>query len=285
MPAWAAFAGFVGVVLAALLLLAFLSSDALGAPARSSADAPDPPARSSADVPDGPAQSSIDVFDAPARSSTEVPETLGDRVVGTPAASDHPSGGDRPITTATLFLNVVLSQGLFLSLLVLGAWVAAIPPDAFGLTPAAFSARSVGAGVALGGGLHAVNAIGSALSDRFGFADAGALRRALTPTTRTGWATLLLVVLPLVAGFEEFLFRGVLVGALAAGFDVSPWLLAALSSVAFALGHGAQGRIGVLVTGTIGFVLAAAFVLTGSLVTVVVAHYLVNALEFRAERS
>jgi predicted Abi (CAAX) family protease len=36
----------------------------------------------------------------------------------------------------------------------------------------------------------------------------------------------------------------------------------------------------VLVTGTLGLVLAAGFVLTGSLLAVVVAHYLVNALEF-----
>jgi membrane protease YdiL (CAAX protease family) len=38
--------------------------------------------------------------------------------------------------------------------------------------------------------------------------------------------------------------------------------------------------VGVVVTGVLGFVLAAAFVLTGSLLAVVVAHYLVNALEF-----
>ncbi len=114
----------------------------------------------------------------------------------------------------------------------------------------------------------------------FGFGDATALREAMAPDSAAGWAVLLLVVLPLVAGFEELLFRGVLIGAFATGFDVSPWLLAALSSVAFALGHGAQGRVGIVVTGALGFVLAAAFVLTGSLVAVVVAHYLVNALEF-----
>ena len=69
-------------------------------------------------------------------------------------------------------------------------------------------------------------------------------------------------------------------GAFAVGCGVSPWLLAVLSSVAFALGHGAQGPVGVAVTGLLGFVLAAAFVLTGSLLVVVLAHYLVNAIEF-----
>jgi membrane protease YdiL (CAAX protease family) len=72
----------------------------------------------------------------------------------------------------------------------------------------------------------------------------------------------------------------VLVGGFAAGFGLSPWPLAVLSSVAFALGHGAQGPLGMVVTGLLGFALAAAFVLTGSLLAVVVAHYLVNALEF-----
>ncbi len=92
-------------------------------------------------------------------------------------------------------------------------------------------------------------------------------------------------MLPTVALFEEFLFRAVLVGAFSAGaaalgVPASPWLLAVLSSVAFALGHGAQGRAGVVATGTLGFVLAAAFLLTGSFVVVAVAHYLVNALTF-----
>jgi membrane protease YdiL (CAAX protease family) len=91
---------------------------------------------------------------------------------------------------------------------------------------------------------------------------------------------LLVVVLPLVAGFEELLFRAALVGGLAAGFGVSPWPLAVLSSAAFALGHGAQGRVGMVVTGVLGFALAALFVVTESLPAVVVAHYLVNALEF-----
>jgi membrane protease YdiL (CAAX protease family) len=87
-------------------------------------------------------------------------------------------------------------------------------------------------------------------------------------------------VLPVIAGFEEVLFRGALVGVVSSGYGVSAWVMAVVASGAFALGHGAQGRLGVLVTGALGFVLAAAFVLTGSLVVVIVAHYLVNALEF-----
>ena len=104
----------------------------------------------------------------------------------------------------------------------------------------------------------------------------------LAPDSLAGWALLLGVVLPLIAGFEELLFRGALVGVLSAGFGWSPWLLAVVSSVAFALGHGAQGSVGVAVTGLLGFVLAAGYIITGSLLVVVVAHYLVNAVEFVA---
>jgi len=241
MPEWAAFAGFVGVVLAALLFLA---------------------------------RASADVLTPPSTESPDYPSTLSDRVV------DAPRTRQQSLSTATLLVNVVVSQGLFASILLLGVWLAEVPASALGLGPAAFGPAVLGGGVALGVALHGVNAAGSRVSDRFGLGDSAALREALAPESAAGWAGLLGVALPLVAGFEELLFRGILIGAFATGFNVSPWLLAALSSVAFALGHGAQGRAGVVVTGLLGFVLAAAFVVTESLVTVVVAHYLVNALEF-----
>jgi len=163
-------------------------------------------------------------------------------------------------------------------LLLFGVWYARVPLAALGVatpTPA-----GVGVGVALGAALYVANEVGAALSDRLGLGRSEAVRAALAPASPRGWVVLLAVVLPLVAGFEELLFRGVLVGALSAGLGLSPWLLAAASSVAFALGHGAQGATGVVVTGLLGFALAAAFVLTGSLLAVFVTHYLVNALEF-----
>jgi membrane protease YdiL (CAAX protease family) len=246
MAEWAAFAGFVGVVLAGLLLLAHASAGAL-----------DP--------------------DAP---STDFPPTLSDRVVDAPTDATPSVARSTTPSTPTLLVNVVVSQGAFASLLVVGAWLAGIPAAAIGLSADALAPATLGAGVALGVGLHAINTVGSRLSDRFGFGDSSTLRRAMTPESTAGWLVLLAVVLPLVAGFEELLFRGVLIGAFATGFDLSPWLLAGFSSVAFALGHGAQGRLGVVVTGALGFVLAAAFVITGSLAAVVIAHYLVNALEF-----
>jgi len=136
------------------------------------------------------------------------------------------------------------------------------------------------AGVGLGVALAVANQGIAALFRRFDVAFSEDLRELLAPDSPGGWAALLLGVLPLVAVFEELLFRGILIGAFATGFGVDPWLLVVASSVLFAAGHGAQGAGGVVVTGALGFVLGVGFVLTDSLAAVVVAHYLVNALEF-----
>jgi membrane protease YdiL (CAAX protease family) len=176
-----------------------------------------------------------------------------------------------------LLFSAALSQALVGALLVGLAWYAEVPPGALGIDD---PSMAVLPGVALGVGLYAANEAGAWVAERAGIDADESLRELLAPETVGGWLLLLGVVLPLVALVEEFLFRAALVGALAAGFSVSPWLLAVLSSVAFGVGHGLQGPGGVVVTGALGFVLAAAFVLTGSLWVVVVAHYLVNALEF-----
>ena len=186
------------------------------------------------------------------------------------------------LSTPSLLANVAVSQGLFGALLLVGAWYAEIPARAFGAGPGTAGIEAVATGVGLGVGLYLANEAGATLGSRFGLevGDGQRLRSALAPDTRLGWALLLLVVLPVIAGFEELLFRGALVGVVAAGYGVSPWVMAVVASGAFALGHGAQGRLGMVVTGALGLVLAAAFVVTGSLLTVIVAHYLVNALEF-----
>ncbi|WP_254763146.1 CPBP family glutamic-type intramembrane protease [Natrinema marinum] len=185
------------------------------------------------------------------------------------------------LSTGMVLANVAFSQGLF-ALVLLGAAVyTAIPPSALGVE---FSLAYLETGLVLGtvAGIvfYAANELAAAAATRFGFDHEEQLRELLSPDSTRGWLLLLLGVLPIVAGFEELLFRAALIGVPAAGFGISPWLLAVGSSVAFALGHGMQGSVGVVVTGLLGFVLAAVFVVTGSLLVVVVAHYLVNALEF-----
>jgi len=189
------------------------------------------------------------------------------------------------LSQSVLLLNVALSQGTFGVVLVVAAVLSAVPRGALGVADQHVSVPAVLVGVAFGTALYAANEVGGSVADAFGFGRGEALRGLLAPESGLGWAILLGGVLPVVAGFEELLFRGVLVGAFAAGAGVSPWLLVVPSSVLFGLGHGAQGRLGVVVTTALGAVLAVAFVLTGSLVVVVVAHYLVNALEFVVHES
>lgn len=143
--------------------------------------------------------------------------------------------------------------------------------------------EKIAAGVGIGLAIAAGNTLTSELADAFGVDPSKTLRELLTPESRRGWAVLLFAVLPIIAVFEELLFRAVLIGALSVGFGLSPWLLAVVSSIAFAAGHGAQGRLGIVITGLLGLVLAAVFVVTDSLLVVVLAHYLVNAVEFLTE--
>ena len=182
------------------------------------------------------------------------------------------------LTPGLLLVNVALTQGLFGSVLALSAVLTRIPRAALGVESATL--LQLGGGIALGVALFGANELGQRTADAFEIDYEDGLRELLTPDSHRGWVVLLGVVLPVIAGFEELLFRSALVGALAVGYGLSPWLLAVLSTVAFAVGHGAQGPGGILVTGTLGGALAVAFVLSGSLLVVVVAHYLVNALEF-----
>jgi membrane protease YdiL (CAAX protease family) len=316
MPDWATFAAFAGVVTSALLLLSHASRGVVAnaderpprrAVGRDHSDErpPDPdrslarsePAVDPADDAgegDGAADrdattpgrahareyASGDPRPAGETAAVDADPTLGPRRPGRHPGAPTDSTETAAVSTAALLANVAVSQGLFAVLLLGGAWYAEIPAWAFGVAPDVATLSDVAVGAALGVGLYAANEVGAAAGEQFGLGGAEELRTALAPESPGGWAVLLLVVLPVIAGFEELLFRGALVGVFAAGFDVSPWAMALVASVAFALGHGAQGRVGVLVTGTLGFVLATAFVLTGSLLVVVVAHYLVNALEF-----
>lgn len=263
MTDWTAFTGITGVVLVLLLSLARLSQDAV------SGGTGEPPTQP---------------------SDHHSAETIGqvDRH-SLPRERDYPNAPTTPrsplhrLSPVHLLLNVALSQGLFGGILLVSAWYASVPMAAIGVDsadPTSVGGVALGVGIVTGVGLYALNALGAASATALGHEYDERLREFLTPETTTGWVILLGGVLPIIAGFEELLFRGALIGALSAGFSISPWLLAGGSSVAFAVGHGAQGRIGILVTGVLGFALAVVFVLTNSLLAVIAAHYLVNALEF-----
>lgn len=254
---WAAFAGVAVAVTLLLLLLARASQAAVGTPPATPGE--------------------VRWLDRLEDGADHL--AVGDAPEPAPASPFEASmAGSDGMSSAALLVNVAFSQGLFGVILIAGAWYTRIPASAFGVNGSTVEALAVGVGFGLV--LSLGNGIAGAAASALGHDPSEDLRTMLAPDSLAGWALLLGVVLPLIAGFEELLFRGALIGVLHAGFGWSPWLLALVSSVAFALGHGAQGPIGIVVTGLLGFVLAAGFILTGSLLVVVVAHYLVNAVEF-----
>ena len=282
MTRWTAFAGLTGVVLFLLLGLARLSAAQFAPTSR-----PDRRERGGSDDDSRWApEDTAPVAQSPSHPAHDAAPTLS-----TPERSPVAAGrAEASMSPGALLANVALSQGLFGAMLVAAAVWAGVPAAALGLVPPA-TATDVALGAGLGATLWLASEAAGRLAERVGIEVNESLRGALAPDTVVGWAVLLLAVLPTVALFEEFLFRAALVGALSAGFDAPawlppavagtdpwPWLLAGGSSVAFALGHGAQGRAGIVATGVLGFVLAGAFVLTGSFALVAVAHYVVNAL-------
>lgn len=207
-----------------------------------------------------------------ATSAPEQPVRRTDRLEGTDREPPAlPTG-------AALLANVALTHGLLAIVTLAAVWIAAVPPSALGLGPLGSSTLAVGLG--LGVGLYLASETATAFADRLGVTFDERLRELLSPDGWAEWAVLVVVVLPIIAIAEELLFRGVLVGAIAAGFGLPVWGLVVGSSVLFGLGHSAQGGVGVAVTGALGLLLGAAFVLTGSLAAVVIAHYVVDVLEF-----
>ena len=82
---------------------------------------------------------------------------------------------------------------------------------------------------------------------------------------------------------EEILYRGYVLWCLSLYMPI--WIAAGLSSVAFGVAHAYQGLSGVIKTGVVGFVFAAVYLVTGSLIIVMILHFLVDALQMAAVRS
>lgn len=177
-----------------------------------------------------------------------------------------------------LYGNVVLSHGLIGVLVVLAAWFSRVPAAAFGFEVP--SGPLIGIGLGVGVGLFGLNEAFKRLMPPDQLVYSEQLRDLLAPESPRTWGGLMIGVLPVVAVVEELLFRGALIGAFAVGFGVSPWLLAVVSSIIFGIGHGIQGRGGIIATGVLGGILAVVFIVMNSLTVVIVAHYVVNVMEF-----
>lgn len=258
MPEWAGFVGLTGFLLTVLLALARLSQRLLET------------SGTTASVADGGRATGQDIY--PRFETPEVARRRRHR-------SEQLSPGDPSV--GALLANVALTQGLFGVVLVGGAFLFSIPPSALGIAPDTLSTGlpAVAIGIGAGVGFWAGTELAAILAGGFGIGFDESMRELLAPESTAGWAVLLGVVLPIIAVVEELLFRAAAIGVPVAGLGAPAWLMVPLSAAAFGLGHGAQGRVGMAVTGTLGVALGALFVLTNSLLAVVVAHYLINALE------
>ena len=102
------------------------------------------------------------------------------------------------------------------------------------------------------------------------------LVRNILPSHRSQWIWLALAFIPPVA-MEELLFRTLWVGLFQ---DVIPLaILISGTSLVFGLMHGPQGKLGMIVTGTINAIFCLLFVWSGELLVTLVAHYTVNMLQ------
>ncbi|SDQ37663.1 CPBP family intramembrane glutamic endopeptidase [Natronobacterium texcoconense] len=299
MADWATFAGITGVVLVLLLVLSHLTQSTFSDDPEATASDDDPLENSRSDLESDPLgvsqESGPNVDESEADSAVDVAALMeetdeSDQLDSGPDEGERPDKPNRPahgevdpasLSTGAILANVALSQGMFALVLIGAAIYTGLPAEALGIE-FSLSYLETGLLVGIGAGLvlYAANEIGAATATWFGFDHDEQLRELLAPETTRGWVILLVGVLPIIAVFEELLFRAALIGALSMGFGIDPWLLAVLSSIAFGIGHGMQGSVGIVVTGLLGFVLATVFIFTGSLLVVVVAHYLINALEF-----
>ncbi|WP_276271191.1 CPBP family intramembrane glutamic endopeptidase [Haloarcula litorea] len=265
MPRWAAFVGLTGLLLTALLALARLSQRQFSADDRGPSVSPTQADRLRRDG--GTGDPTIPRFETAeaARRRRHLERQL------------EPDA----LSTGALLANVALTQGLFGVLVVAGAFYFAIPPAALGVAPTPLSTGppAVAVGVGAGVGFWLGNEAAASVAEGFGVAFDESLRGLLAPDSPGGWLLLLGAILPLIAVVEELLFRAAAIGVPVAGLGAPAWAMVVVASVAFGLGHGAQGTVGIVVTGALGAGLGALFVVTDSLLAVVVAHYLVNALE------
>lgn len=94
--------------------------------------------------------------------------------------------------------------------------------------------------------------------------------RELIPRTGAERATFGLVSLSAGLG-EEVVYRGYLIVVLGALFS-DVWWAAAVSSMAFSILHAYQGVMGIVRSGVLGFVFAAAFITGGSLWPLIIVH-------------
>lgn len=105
--------------------------------------------------------------------------------------------------------------------------------------------------------------------------------KSIIPKNTLQW---LITPLPLLLAviLEEILFRSLAIGGFSSLFPNQwwwIWSLALVSSVIFGLVHRPQGILGVITVGLVGFIFAAIFIVSDSLLMVIACHFVINMLQ------
>lgn len=100
--------------------------------------------------------------------------------------------------------------------------------------------------------------------------------RAIVPVNGAEWVGVAAALLP-AALLEELVFRSLPLAGLS--WLISPWVLMWPLALLFGLLHWPQGPLGVVGTTFLGLILSALFLWTGSIWTVVFAHWVLNLVE------
>lgn len=178
-----------------------------------------------------------------------------------------------PLLRGALVQRMDAYRGSVIMLLVLttvALVLGAVGPglEALGLVPRFGVQDLVMTGV-LAAGLLVFGVVSNLLTARLGIEETDVLRQ-LIPRTGTERAAFGVVSLSAGVG-EEVVYRGYLIVVLGTLFS-DVWWAAAVSSMAFSILHAYQGTVGIVRSGVLGFVFAAAFITGGSLWPLVIVH-------------
>ncbi len=157
------------------------------------------------------------------------------------------------------------------------AWLSGLPAANLGLTVSVpWQSLGLGLGVGIATQLS-VNLVTLQLIKHFGRDIYSPwLIRNILPRRRSEWLLVALAFLPPVA-MEELLFRSLWIGGFQAIIPL-PWLIIG-TSIIFGLMHQPQGKLGMVVAGTINILFSILFVWSGELLVTLIAHYSVNMLQ------
>jgi membrane protease YdiL (CAAX protease family) len=176
-----------------------------------------------------------------------------------------------------LSLPETVARLVLVGLCLLLAWLSGQPATALGFVPLdswQILAAAAGAGVIIQLAVNGVTALAIKIFGRQIYSPRLILN--ILPKHLGQWLPVALAFVPPVL-MEELLFRSLWLGLFAGAIPLT--LLIAVTSVIFGLMHQPQGKLGMIVAGSINVVFCLLFVWTGQLLVTFVAHYTVNLLQ------